>query len=163
MAKSYFEVNEQENIPAKLARLLEVFRAIRDPADRIMTLIEFAGQYLDPPASVAQRPFPAANRIRGARDPIYLWAAPDEEKNLRYYFCVEHADGISTRALAVILQETLSGAPLNAVSNVSPSIVDTIFGVELSAERRETLRAMVEAVRDTARRRWETTQKMHLN
>jgi cysteine desulfuration protein SufE len=51
---------------------------------------------------------------------------------LKFHFAVENPQGISAKAIAVILDATLSGAPLAQVLNVSPDIVYELFGRELS-------------------------------
>jgi cysteine desulfuration protein SufE len=66
---------------------------------------------------------------------------------------VENPQGISARAMAVILDETLSGAPLTEVSQVGNDLPYEIFGTELSMGKSMGLDGMVAMVRAAARRR----------
>ena len=56
-------------------------------------------------------------------------------------------------AMAVILQDTLSGAPLEQVVEVPQDIVYKIFGEELSMGKNMGLTNMVAMVQSEARRR----------
>ena len=57
----------------------------------------------------------------------------------------------SAKALAVILGESLSGAPLDQVAQVSQDVVHRIFGDELSMGKSMGLMGMVSMIRNAAR------------
>jgi cysteine desulfuration protein SufE len=65
---------------------------------------------------------------------------------------VENPQGISAKAMAVILDETLSGAPPEQVAEVSPEIVYQVFGRELSMGKSMGLMSMVGMVSALAKR-----------
>jgi len=66
---------------------------------------------------------------------------------------VENPQGISARAMAVILDETLSGRPLAELAELNTDLPLTIFGKELSLGKNLGLTGMVGMVRSEARRR----------
>jgi len=68
-------------------------------------------------------------------------------------FAVENPQGISAKALAVILDEGLSGEPPETIAGVSPDIVTTIFDRELSMGKSLGLMGMVHMALSLARRR----------
>jgi sulfur transfer protein SufE len=65
---------------------------------------------------------------------------------------VENPSGISARALAAILDRTLSGLPPEQVAQVSPEIVERIFRQNISMGKGLGLMSMVLAVRALAER-----------
>ena len=81
----------------------------------------------------------------------YLFTAERPDHTLAYHFAVENPQGISAMALAVILQDTLSGAPLEQVAQVPGEIVYDLFGRDLSMGKSMGLMGMVNMVTATAR------------
>ena len=59
---------------------------------------------------------------------------------------------MSARALAAILDRTLSGLPPEAIARIDTSIVERIFRQNISMGKGMGLMSMVEAVRALARR-----------
>jgi len=76
----------------------------------------------------------------------------DRIQTLKFHFAVESPQGISAMALAVILDEALSGAPPEQVARVSGEIVYDIFGRELSMGKNIGLISMVSMVTNSAKR-----------
>ena len=103
------------------------------------------------PARIAQRPYPAEHRVPGCESEAYVWAEPSPDGTLTYYFAVENPQGISAMALAGILRDSLSGAPLEEVAAVPADVVYRIFGRELSMGKSLGLMGMVNMVRTAAR------------
>jgi len=134
----------------EFGRLLESFRSIDDPAERLMMLIEFASCYVEPSPAVAPRPFPAERRLSQCQGDIYFWALRRPDGRLGFSFAVESDEGISTRAFAVILQRSLSGGDPAEIVRIGPDALETIFGDELPAAKRTTLLAMLDAVHSSA-------------
>ena len=60
--------------------------------------------------------------------------------------------GVSAKALAAILQKSLSGLPADQIAQVDCSIVERIFRQNISMGKGIGLMSMVEAVRTLARR-----------
>jgi len=142
-----------ERFPLEFDEILESFESIRDTAERMMMLIEFASCYVEPPASVAARPYPLLHKLKDCACDVYFWAIPQPDNTLEFHFGIEKGEGVSAKAFAVILARTLSGLPLEKVASVSSRVIETIFGPDLPPERRRTLNAMLAAVRHAARER----------
>jgi len=119
--------------------------------ERIALLIDLAGRFRDVPKEVATRPFPEERRVPGCESEAYVWATPAAGGTLDFHFAVENPQGISARAMAVILDDTLSGAPLGEVAAVPDDLPVRFFGRELSLGKNMGLSGMVAAVRREAR------------
>ncbi len=139
--------------PEKLAQLLEDFDFITDRNERAMMLIETADRFRDVPPSVATRPFPEEHRVPRCESEAYVWAEDQPDGTIKYYYAVENPQGISAKAMAVILDDTLSGAPLEQVASVPEDIVFRIFGKDLSMGKGQGLTGMVGMTTAAARRR----------
>jgi len=118
--------------PRKLQELLEDFESIVDRTERVEMLIDFADRFEEVPPRIATRPFPEEHRVPHCESEAYVWAEELPDGTLKYYFAVENPQGLSAKALSVILDETLSGAPLEQVVQVPEDTVYRIFGRELS-------------------------------
>lgn len=132
------------------AKLVESFRLLKDEAERLMMLIEFASCYVDPPPAIASRPYPAECKLDSCDCDVYFWAVPREDGRLDFYFAVDCAEGVSAKAFAVILSRSLSGAELAHISQLPVETVSTIFGDLVAPHKKVTLEAMLEAVRQAA-------------
>ena len=71
---------------------------------------------------------------------------------LKLYFAVENPSGVSAKALATILDKSLSGLPPAEVATVNPDIVEQIFRQNISMGKGLGLMSMVQAVRILAGR-----------
>ena len=138
-----------------LARLLDHLRLVEDRGERIELLIEIADRYRGVPESIAERPYPQDRLVPACESESYFWAedlaGPDGE--FRIHFAVENPQGISARAMAVILDENLSGRPLEELANLDTDLPLRIFGRELSLGKNLGLTGMVGMVRLAARTR----------
>jgi cysteine desulfuration protein SufE len=81
-----------------------------------------------------------------------VWAVKRPDDTLQLYFAVENPAGVSARALAAILDRTLSGLPASEIATVSCDIVERIFRQNISMGKGMGLMAMVNAVQALARR-----------
>lgn len=124
-----------------------------DRTDRIQALVEVAERYQSVPPRIATRPYPVSHRVPGCESEVYLWAEPGADGTLHFHFAVENPQGIAAMALAVILDDALSGAPLEEVAAVSPELIYRIFGRELSMGKSLGLMGVVHMVRAAARER----------
>jgi cysteine desulfuration protein SufE len=138
--------------PARLADLLDTLQAFTDPADRASLLVSFADQFREVPPEVASRPFGKAHQIPQCESDAYAWAVERPDGALTLHFAVENPSGISAKALAVILDKTLSGLPASEIAKVSPDIVEQIFRQNISMGKGLGLMSMVLAVQTLARR-----------
>jgi cysteine desulfuration protein SufE len=136
----------------RLQTLLETFDAFPDPADRTDLLLSYADQFKEVPPDIATRPFPEKNHIPQCESDAYIWAMQQPDGTLRLHFAVENPSGISAKALATILDKTLSGLPAAEVATVDCDIVERIFRRNISMGKGMGLMAMVEAVRTLARK-----------
>ena len=137
--------------PERLAALLEDFALVSDRHERAEMLIELADRFEEVPARIATRPFPEEHRVQRCESEAYVWAEPQADDTLKYSFAVENPQGLSAKAMAVILDETLSGAPVAQVVQVPDDIIFQIFGRELSMGKGQGLLGMLSMVRAFAR------------
>ena len=136
----------------KLQELLETFDMFPDPADRTGLLLSYADQFRDVPPEVAKRPFPESNHVPQCESDAYIWALKRPDGTLQLHFAVENPSGVSARALATILDRTLSGLRPEEIATVDCGIVERIFRRNISMGKGMGLMAMVDAVRTLARR-----------
>jgi sulfur transfer protein SufE len=138
--------------PDRLQALLDSLAAFPDLHERALVLTDFARQFQEVPPSVATRPFPASHQIPACESDAYVWAMKQPDGTLKLYFAVESPSGISAKALATILDRTLSGLRPEAIEAVPPEVVELIFRQNLSMGKGLGLMSMVQAVRALARR-----------
>jgi cysteine desulfuration protein SufE len=138
--------------PGKLAEVIETFDMFSDPSERAHLLLSFSDQFQPVPPEVASRPYPKNHQIPQCESEAYAWAIKQPDDTLKLYFAVENPSGISARALATILDKTLSGLPPTEVEQVSPEIVEHIFRQNISMGKGMGLMSMVLAVKALARR-----------
>lgn len=138
--------------PEKLADLEDLLGLIDDRNQRIDLLIETADRFREVPADVAERPYPEEHKVPACESEAFVWAKRRDDGTLQFYFAVENPQGISAKAMAVILDETLSGAALEAVVNVKDDVVYQVFGQELSMGKTMGLMGMTTMARISAER-----------
>ncbi len=136
--------------PAALAEIVEDFRSISDRGERAEMLIQYADRFEEVPEAIAARPFPEDHRVPACESEAYVWAEPLPDGTLRFHFAVENPQGLSAMALASILAETLSGAPLEEVVALDTDIVFTLFGKDLSMGKGQGLVGIINLVRHFA-------------
>ena len=140
------------SIPLKLQKLLALFAEVPDRDIRAEMLIDYARRFREVPERIAQRPFPEQHRVKYCESEAYIWSEPQNEAALKFYFAVENPQGISAKAMAAILDETLSGAPAEQVAQVSSEIAYQIFGRDLTMGKGMGLMSMVGMVQNEAKR-----------
>lgn len=118
-------------MPHALERLLEDFKTV-DRTERVDMLIEFADRFEEVPPSVAQRPFSEANHVQKCESDAYVWAEDLPDGTQKYHFAVDNPQGLSAKAWSVIMDETLSGQPLEVVASTPCDAVFTVFGKDVS-------------------------------
>ena len=138
-------------LPAKLQDLLATFEMFSDPADRTALLLSFADQFKEVPPEIARRPFPLNHQVPQCESDAYVWANRHDDGTLKLYFAVENPSGVSARALAAILDRTLSGLPAREIARVGPEIVERIFRQNISMGKGMGLMSMVQAVQSLAK------------
>ena len=138
-------------VPDKLQQLLDTFDMFSDPTDRSSLLLSYADQFKEVPPDVATRPFDCKHHVPQCESDAYAWAVKRPDGTLKLHFAVENPSGVSAKALATILDRTLSGLPASDVAQVSPDIVERIFRQNISMGKGMGLMSMVQAVQALAK------------
>jgi len=79
-------------------------------------------------------------------------ALPQPDGTLKLHFAVENPSGVSAKALATILDRSLSGLPAAEIATITPDIVERIFRQNISMGKGMGLMAMVNAVQALAKK-----------
>ncbi|HUI11544.1 MAG TPA: SufE family protein [Bacteroidota bacterium] len=143
-------MNDTAAVPAKLTGLLEAFDGVTDTEERMSMLASYAGRYREVPPSVAHRPYPEEARVPFCESEAFVWALPGPGGTLTLHFAVENPSGVSAKALAAILEKTLSGAKAEEIASVNPDIVTRLFRQNISMGKGMGLMGIVQRVRDLA-------------
>ena len=138
--------------PEKLQALLDVFAGVTDTHERTQLLLDYAKRFKEVPPDVATRPFAKDHLVPHCESEAYVWAVPNGDGTLALHFAVENPSGVSAKALAAILQRTLSGLPAADIARVDPEIVERVFRQNISMGKGMGLMSMVAAVQALARR-----------
>ena len=149
-------MTETSSLPQKLQDLLGDF-AFADRSERAELLIEYADQFTDVPPAIAERPFPEENHVQRCESDAYVWAEDLPDGTLKFHFAVENPQGLSAKSWAVILDETLSGQPLEQVAKVPSDVIFDIYGKDLSMGKGQGLMGMLDHVTSAARRKLKAT------
>ena len=136
----------------KLEGLLELFGQHSDPAERTELLLDYAGKFKEVPPEVATRPFDQSALVPHCESEAYVWAVPNADGTVKLHFAVENPSGVSAKALAAILDRTLSGLPAADIAKVEPEIVEQIFRQNISMGKGLGLMSMVQRVQTLAQR-----------
>jgi cysteine desulfuration protein SufE len=140
--------NRQEVAPPlKLTKLIRAIEAAGDRQERIQLLIDVARRYHRVSSQIANPPYPDEFKVPACESQAYVFPEANDDGTLTFHFAVENPQGVSAMAMAAILGDTLSGAPLEQVVAVSPEIVYQIFGRELSMGKNMGLSGMVSLVK----------------
>ncbi|MEW6510082.1 MAG: SufE family protein [Bacteroidota bacterium] len=144
-------MSSDNHIPEKLRHLLATLDGIYDTGERVALLVDFAKRFTPVPSGIAERPYPESHRVPFCESEAYVWAVPSAEGTLKFHFAVENPSGVSAKALAAILDATLSGTPVDQVAAVTPDIVTRIFRQNISMGKGMGLMGMVQRVQSLAR------------
>ncbi len=139
--------------PEKLQELLDDFEFIEDRSERAAYLIELADKFEEVPERIATRPFPEENHVQRCESDAYVWAEEQPDNTLKFHIAVENPQGISAKAMSVILDEAASGAPLEQVAEIPCDVVFTFFGKDISMGKGQGLMGIVNMVQGIARER----------
>ena len=145
-------------MPPRLAEVVADFGFV-DRSLRAEMLIEYADQFEEVPPEVATRPFPETNRAPRCESDAFVFATDRPDGTLQFHFAVENPQGLSAKAWAVILDETLSGESLERVASVDPDVLYEIFGRDLSMGKGQGLMGMLELVHREARMRMDAARQ----
>lgn len=138
-------------LPAALQDVLDLFATFDDPSDRTNLLLGYADQFREVPPEVATRPFGRDHLVPHCESEAYVWALKRPDGTLKLHFAVENPSGVSAKALAAILDRSLSGLPPGQIADITPDIVEGIFRQNISMGKGMGLMSMVQAVRSLAK------------
>ena len=140
----------RDGMPESLASVLEEFESL-DLSERTELLLEYADRFQEVPSEIAKRPFPEEHRVRHCESVAFVWADAIPDHRIRLYFAVESQQGVSAKALAAILDETLSGRNAQELTTSPTDIVFSIFGRDVSMGKGQGLMGIVSMVTSLAR------------
>ena len=123
-----------------------------DRADRIQYLISLADRFREVSPAVAHRPFGEEHRVPQCESEAYVWATPRADGTLDFHFAVENPQGISAKAMGVVLGDALSGEAPEQIIRIPGDLVYALFGRELSMGKNLGLLGMLQMVQAFARR-----------
>lgn len=142
--------NQSRAYPPRLAALLNDLSAIEDRDERSDFLIETAARFRGVPENIARRPYAEAHRVPGCESEAFIFVEELADKSLKFYFAVENPQGISAKALAVLLDETLAGCRAQQIEMVSEDMVHAVFGATVSMGKGQGLMGMVRMTKSLA-------------
>jgi cysteine desulfuration protein SufE len=135
-------------LPQKLQEILEDFSFITDRNERAQYLIDVADRFAEVKVlpDISEAPHPEENHVVYCESDAYVWALDRADGTQTYYFDVLNPQGLSAMAMSVILGESLSGQPLEAVASVPNDIVFQIFGKDVAMGKGQGLMGIVNMV-----------------
>ena len=132
--------------PNKLQTLLAEYDGLGDPSLQADFLIDLAQSFREVPASIAVRPFPESQRAPACESEAFIFCQKGGD-GPRFFFAVENPQGISAKALCVILQEGLEGATSEEIQQLPEELVYRIFGRSLSMGKGAGLTGIISKVK----------------
>jgi cysteine desulfuration protein SufE len=129
---------------SKLQTFLEDLALYPDRAERIEALIAISDGFTNP--SSEQVPRNPATRVPGCESEVYVVSEPFGPGR-KFKFAVDNPQGISAMAMAQILDENLSGEPVEEVRNAPEDLAFKVFGNELSMGKSLGLTGMLRMVK----------------
>lgn len=127
----------------ELQQFLENFRALGDRELQSEYLIELASRFRDVSSEIASRPFEESHKVPACESEAYIWVTKDSLGLPVFHFAIENPQGISAKALAVILTESLSHHTSEQIASVDPEFIYGIFGSGMTMGRGQGLMGMV--------------------
>ncbi len=142
--------------PKKLKETLEFFETLTDQNDRVNVLLDFADKFKEVPKEIASRPFDRSHLVPHCESEAYVWIKKQQDGTLKYYFAVENPSGVSAKALAKVLDDSLSGERPEVIAQVNEDIVYKIFRQNISMGKGLGLMSLVQAVAALAKQELRT-------
>lgn len=141
--------------PAKLKETIEDFSFVTTRQERQQYLIQLADEFADVkvPESIATQPYDEFNHVKECESDAYVWWQENEDGTLNYYFDVLNPQGLSAMAIAVIIGQSCSGAPLEEVAAISADVVYEFFGKNVSMGKGQGLMGIVNMVKTAAKQK----------
>ena len=139
--------------PEKLQEYIDDFGFITTRDERADYLIHIADEFKPVPESIATQPYDEANRVVGCESEAFVWAIEREDGTLDFHFDVLNPQGLSAMAMATILDQSCSGAPLEQVAKIDGEVIFTFFGNDVSMGKGRGLSGIVNTVAYEAKKR----------
>lgn len=139
------------SLPPKLAAAIDELRSLGDRDAISEALIDTAARFVEVAPEVAARPFPEAHRVPACESEAYVWVTRDGEGGIVTHFAVENPQGVSAKALAVLLKESLDGARPEELATLSPELIYDIFGRGVAMGRGLGLTGIVSLLKSLVR------------
>ena len=146
-------------LPKKLSDLLSEFSEIEDQELKMELLIEFGEKFKPVPQKIATQPYPEDNRVKGCESEAFIFPELNQNGTINFHFAVENPQGISAKAMAYILQDTLSGQDLCEVINISEEVAYQLFGRSLSMGKGLGLTGMIKMLKELTLKQLEAQKK----
>jgi cysteine desulfuration protein SufE len=137
--------------PEKLQDFLDTISLLPDESERINILIDYAEKFREVPPEIAEKPFPEKNKVPFCESGAYVWIKKQNDNTLKLYFSIENPQGISAKALAAILDRTLSGETPENIVKINEEIVNKIFGNGLSTRKNMGLAGIIQMIKREAK------------
>ncbi|OLS22428.1 MAG: hypothetical protein HeimC2_29550 [Candidatus Heimdallarchaeota archaeon LC_2] len=141
-----------DDYPSKLKELIEEFKLIESRNDRMDMLIYYSEEFKEVSDKISSRPYPEENRVPSCESGAFIFSELDHDGKIHFHFAVDNPQGISAKAMAVIIDKTVSGESPEAVSKLREEIVYDFFGKNLSMGRNMGLTSMIVVIRNHALR-----------
>lgn len=138
--------------PAKLQETIEDFSFVTTRQERQQYLIQLADEFKDVkvPSDIAEQPYDESHRVPACESDAFVWWDKNEDGTLQFYFDVLNPQGLSAMAMAVILGQSCSGAPLEQVAEINDDVVFEFFGKTISMGKGRGLMGIVNMVKAAA-------------
>ena len=138
--------------PEKLVEVVEDMASITDRSERTDMLIETADRFSEVkvPPTIATKPYDERHKAPACESEAYVWAVDQPDGTLKYYFDVLNPQGLSAMAMAVILGQSVNGAPLDEIQAISEEIVFDFFGKTISMGKGQGLMGIISMVKAAA-------------
>ena len=142
-------------LPAKLTETIEDFSFVSTRQERQQYLIQLADEFKDVkvPPSVAEQPYDEDHRVKACESDAFVWWEDKDDGTLQFYFDVLNPQGLSAMAMAVILGQSCSGAPLEQVAEINAEVVFEFFGKNISMGKGRGLMGIVNTVKTAAKQK----------
>jgi cysteine desulfuration protein SufE len=139
-------------IPAKLQEARDDFSFITNRTERQEYLIQLADDFkkVKVPASIASQPYEESHRVPACESDAFVWWEKNADGTLKFYFDVLNPQGLSAMAMAVILGQSVNGAPLEEVLAIPEDIVFDFFGKTISMGKGQGLMGIISMVKAAA-------------
>ena len=122
------------NIPDKLQEILSDFEFMTDRNDRAQYLIDIADGFEGArvPERIATQPYNETHLVKECESQAYVWAEDRGDGTFNFWFDVLNPQGLSSMAVSAILHDACSGTDLEQVAAITPEMIFTLFGRDIS-------------------------------